>query len=31
MWRTLMAPEDAQAVWEGCEPSGVMDALGYDL
>ena len=31
MWRTLMAPQDAQAVWEGCEPSGVMDALGYDL
>lgn len=30
-WRTLMPDEDAQAVWEGCEASGVMDALGYEL
>ncbi|CAN0397062.1 unnamed protein product, partial [Laminaria digitata] len=30
MWRTLMSEQDAQAVWEACEDSGVMDALGYD-
>lgn len=30
MWRTLMSGQDAQAVWEACEESGVMDALGYE-
>lgn len=30
MWRTLMSEQDAHAVWEACEDSGVMDALGYD-
>ncbi|MEP4902362.1 MAG: hypothetical protein ABJX82_11225 [Paracoccaceae bacterium] len=29
MWRTLMPEKDAKAVWEACETSGVMDALGY--
>lgn len=30
MWRKLMPGQDAQAVWEACEDSEVMDALGYD-
>ena len=29
MWRTLMPEQDAQSVWEACEESGIMDALGY--
>ena len=31
LWRTTIPNKDAQAIWDGCEPSGVMDALGYDL
>ena len=30
MWRTVMPEQDAQAVWEACEDSGVMGALGYE-
>lgn len=30
MWRTIMPREDAQAVWDACQDSGIMDALGYD-
>lgn len=31
MWRTKMPKTQANAVWEACEDSGVMTALGYDL
>ncbi|MEP2388389.1 hypothetical protein [Hyphomonas sp.] len=30
MWHTVMPEQDAKAVWEACETSGAMDALGYD-
>ena len=29
LWRTLMSEEDARAVWDACQESEVMDALGY--
>ena len=31
MWRTLMPEESAQVVWDVCQDSEVMDALGYYL
>ena len=31
MWRTLMSEEDAQAVWDACQDSEVMRALGYHV
>lgn len=31
MWRTMMPEEEARAVWEACQDSGVMAALGYYL
>ena len=30
MWRTLLPREDAQAVWEACEDSGIMSTLHYE-
>ena len=30
MWRTLMPRQDAQAVWEACEDSGIMGTLHYE-
>ena len=29
-WRTLMPKQDAQAVWEACEDSGIMSTLHYE-
>lgn len=31
LWRTQMPKEEAEAVWEGCAESGVMDVMGYSL
>lgn len=31
MWRTQMPKDEAMAVWEACEASGVMREFGYDL
>lgn len=31
LWRTQMPEGEAEAVWEGCAESGVMDVMGYSL